>query len=322
MKIDVHAHCIPEKFYVGGNDVHITRNGSDEVLHRTDRGPAYIGDTITNLDKRLEEMDREGVDIQVLSVAPGLFLYRLEPATALAACQSLNNALAEIAQDNPSRFRAIANVPLQEPELAARELERCVRDLGMRGLEMSTNIEGMNLDHPSLAPFWAKMVELDVPAFLHPTNVLGQDRLDKYHLANLIGNPTDTAVAAASLIFGGVLKELPRIKFYLAHGGGTCPYLRGRWEHGWHVRPEGKVNIQNPPSEYMGLLYFDSLTHSVPALNYLVETMGPERVMLGTDYPYDMHDIEPVKTIASLPHTSNAEKEMIYSGNARELFKI
>jgi aminocarboxymuconate-semialdehyde decarboxylase len=322
MKIDVHAHCIPEKFYVGGNDVHITREGSDEVLHRTDRGPAYIGDTITSLDKRLAEMDREGVDMQVLSVAPGLFLYRLPAATALAACQSLNNALAEIARGNPARFVAIANLPLQDPELAARELERAVKDQGMRGLEMSTNIEGMNLDSPTLAPFWRKMVELDVPAFLHPTNVLGQDRLDRYHLANLIGNPTDTAVAAASLIFGGVLKEFPSIKFYLAHGGGTCPYLRGRWEHGWQVRPEGKVNIQKPPSEYMGLLYFDSLTHSVPALNYLVETMGPERVMLGTDYPYDMHDIEPVKTIASLPHTSNAEKELIYSGNARELFKI
>jgi aminocarboxymuconate-semialdehyde decarboxylase len=322
MKIDVHAHCIPEKFYVGGNDVHITREGSDEVLHRADRGPAYIGDTITSLDKRLAEMDREGVDMQVLSVAPGLFLYRLPPATALAACQSLNNALAEIAHANPHRFVAIANLPLQDPELAANELERAVKERGMRGLEMSTNIEGLNLDSPTLTPFWRKMVELDVPAFLHPTNVLGQDRLDRYHLANLIGNPTDTAVAAASLIFGGVLKELPRLKFYLAHGGGTCPYLRGRWEHGWHVRPEGKVNIQKPPSEYMGLLYFDSLTHSVPALNYLVETMGPERVMLGTDYPYDMHDIEPVKTIASLPHTSNAEKEMIYSGNARELFKI
>lgn len=322
MKIDVHAHFIPEKFYVGDNKVAITREGSGEVLHTLERGPAYVGDSITSVDLRLAEMDREGVDMHVISVAPALFIYGLQPDRALAACQSLNNALAETVRQRPDRFLAMANLPMQAPGLAARELERAVKELDLRGLEMCTNIEGKNLDDKALAPFWAKMQELDVPAFLHPNHVLGQDRLGSYHLANLIGNPTDTSVAAASLIFGGVLKEFPRLKFILAHGGGSCPYLRGRWEHGWRVRPEAKVNIQKPPSEYIGLLYFDTLAHSVPSLNFLVETMGPERVVLGTDYPYDMSDTDPVKTISSLPHTTNAEKEMIFGGNAAALFKI
>lgn len=322
MKIDVHSHFIPEKFYVGDNRVEIARPGSDEIVWKGNRGPAYVGESITSVDMRLREMDREGVDIHVLSVAPGMFNYELPADQALAACQAANDALAETVSAHPDRFVAIANLPLQAPDLAAAELQRAVKELDLRGLEMSTNIAGMNLDDPGLAPFWAVMQDLDVPAFLHPTNVLGQDRLEKYHLGNLIGNPTDTAVAAASLIFGGVLKTFPRLKFYLAHGGGTCPYLRGRWEHGWRVRPEGKVNIQNPPSEYFGLLYFDTLAHSLPALNYLVETMGPERVMLGTDYPYDMADTDPVKSISSLPHTSNAEKEMIFGGTAQRLFRI
>jgi aminocarboxymuconate-semialdehyde decarboxylase len=180
----------------------------------------------------------------------------------------------------------------------------------------------MNLDDASLAPFYAKVQELDVAVFIHPLTVLGAERLRRFHLGNLIGNPTEDAVAAASLIFGGVLKEFPRLKFYIAHGGGSCPFLRGRWEHGWRVRPEARIKIDRPPSEYFSLLYFDSLTHSGPALNYLVETVGPERVMLGTDYPYDMSDVDPLKTIASLPHLTDMQRDMIYGDNAAALFKI
>ena len=320
MKIDVHALYIPEKYYDSNGDIHVTREGTQEVLFSPRRPGA--GEGLHNIKRRLQEMDAQGVDIHVLSVLPPLFVNHLDAGKAVAACQSINNAFAEAVGRNPKRFVAIANLPMQSPIDAVRELERAVKDLGMKGAEICTNINGKNLDDKGLAPFYAKIQELDVPVFLHPNNVLGADRLARYHLGNLIGNPTDTAVAAASLIFGGVLKEFPRLKFYLAHGGGSCPYLRGRWEHGWRVRNEAKVNIQNPPSDYIPLLYFDSLAHSVPALNFLVESMGPERVMLGTDYPADMSDTDPVKTIASLPHVSNAEKEMIYGGNAMRLFKI
>ena len=161
-----------------------------------------------------------------------------------------------------------------------------------------------------------------MPVFIHPNNVLGTDRLNTYHLGNLIGNPTEDALAVASIIFGGVLKEFPRLKFYVAHGGGSCPFLRGRWEHGWRVRDDAKTRIDRPPSEYFRLFYFDSLTHSGPALNYLVDAVGPERVMLCSDYPYDMSDTDPVRAIAALPGISDAQRELIYGGNAMRLFKI
>jgi aminocarboxymuconate-semialdehyde decarboxylase len=331
LKIDVHAHYVPEKCLdaeAKATDGHIhgmriVQEGSRQVAYTNNaRNLALDPPQIYSIERRLKDMATQWVDMQVLSVPPFLFFYATSPAQCLELCQKINNALAETVQNYPDRFVALANLPMQEPEMAARELERSVRELGLRGAEICSNINGKNLDDKSFVPFYAKLQQLDVPVFIHPSNVLGADRLRPYHLQNLIGNPSDTAVAAASLIFGGVLKEFPRLKFYLAHGGGSCPYLRGRWEHGWQVRPEARANIDRPPSDYFRLLCFDSLVHSVPALNFLVETVGPARVMMGTDYPFDMGDRDPVKTVASLPHLSDDQKEMIFGANAVALFKI
>ena len=331
MKIDVHAHYVPEECLdteVKETDGHvhglrIVQEGSRQVAYTNNaRNLALDPPQIYSIERRLKDMATQWVDMQVLSVPPFLFFYATDPAQSLELCQKINNAFAETVQKYPDHFVALANLPMQDPGMAARELERAVRELGLRGAEICSNINGKNLDDKSFAPFYAKLQQLDVPVFIHPSNVLGADRLGFYHLQNLIGNPSDTAVAAASLIFGGVLKEFPRLKFYLAHGGGSCPYLRGRWEHGWRVRPEARANIDRPPSDYLRLLSFDSLVHSVPALNFLVETVGPGRVMMGTDYPFDMGDRDPVKTVASLPHLSDDQKEMIFGANAAALFKI
>jgi aminocarboxymuconate-semialdehyde decarboxylase len=331
LKIDVHAHYVPEKCLdaeAKATDGHIhgmriVQEGSRQVAYTNNaRNLALDPPQIYSIERRLKDMATQWVDMQVLSVPPFLFFYATGPAQCLELCQKINNGFAETVQNYPDRFVALANLPMQEPEMAARELERSVRELGLRGAEICSNINGKNLDDKSFVPFYAKLQQLDVPVFIHPSNVLGADRLRPYHLQNLIGNPSDTAVAAASLIFGGVLKEFPRLKFYLAHGGGSCPYLRGRWEHGWQVRPEARANIDRPPSDYFRLLCFDSLVHSVPALNFLVETVGPARVMMGTDYPFDMGDRDPVKTVASLPHLSDDQKEMIFGANAVALFKI
>jgi aminocarboxymuconate-semialdehyde decarboxylase len=331
LKIDVHAHYVPEKCLdaeATGADGHIhglriVQEGSRQVAYTNNaRNLALDPPRIYSIERRLKDMATQWVDMQVLSVPPFLFFYDTDPAQSLELCQKINNAFAETVQKYPDRFVALANLPMQDPEMAARELERSVRELGLRGAEICSNINGKNLDDKSLVPFYTKLQQLDVPVFIHPSNVLGADRLRSYHLQNLIGNPSDTAVAAASLIFGGVLKEFPRLKFYLAHGGGSCPYLRGRWEHGWQVRPEARANIDRPPSDYLRLLCFDSLVHSVPALNFLVETVGPGRVMMGTDYPFDMGDRDPVKTVASLPHLSDDQKEMIFGANAAALFEI
>ena len=331
MKIDVHAHYVPEKCLDAeakgtGGHIHglrIVQEGSRQVAYTNNaRNLAFDPPQIYSIERRLKDMATQWVDMQILSVPPFLFFYAADPAQSLEQCQKINNGFAETVQTYPERFVALANLPMQDPEMAARELERSVRELGLRGAEICSNINGKNLDDKSFVPFYTKLQQLDVPVFIHPSNVLGADRLRPYHLQNLIGNPSDTAVAAASLIFGGVLKEFPRLKFYLAHGGGSCPYLRGRWEHGWQVRPEARANIDRPPSDYLRLLCFDSLVHFVPALNFLVETVGPGRVMMGTDYPFDMGDRDPVKTVASLPHLSDDQKEMIFGGNAVALFKI
>ena len=303
MRIDVHAHYVPESCTdlpgAGGSPF----------------GPAAnMRDSVSDLDQRIRDMDERGTDVQLVSCPP--WMQNLEPG----ACRRLNDATAE-AIAGSDRFFALATVPMQEPEAAAAELERCVRELGFRGVEILTNVHGENLHQARFAPFYRKMAELDVAAFVHPQNVLGAERLGQFFLTNLIGNPTETAVAAACLIFGGVLAEMPGLRFVLAHGGGTCPVLRGRWEHAWRQRLV-ETAIARPPSEYFRLLYFDSLTHSVPALNYLVETAGPERVMLGSDYPFGMGDYTPAVSVAALPHLSDAERDAIYSENAVRVFGL
>jgi aminocarboxymuconate-semialdehyde decarboxylase len=301
VKIDIHAHYQPA--------------GTEEIAAR-DRAASNIVGDLFNLDVRLKYMDQVGVDVHLLSVPPWL----LNPDPAVA--RRLNTGIAETVSHHPRRFAGLATVPMQEPEEAARELERAVKELKLRGVELCTNVRGANLDDRRFAPFYRKMQELDVGAFIHPHNVLGQDRLAPYYMTNFIGNPTDTAVAAACLIFGGVLAELPRLRFVLAHAGGSCPYLRGRWEHGWRMGVEKQRNLTRPPSEYFKLLYFDSLAHWTPALAFLVQTVGAERVLLGTDYPFVMGDPDPVRTVSSLPNLSDKEKDAIFGGNAVELFGL
>ena len=330
MKIDVHAHYVPIECMgeVKGLDGHvygmrIAQEGSEEVAYtHNSRNIAFETEQIHSIERRLVDMEAQLVDMQVLSVPPFFFFYAFDPAQSLQLCRKLNDAFAETASKYPNRFVALANLPMQEPQMAARELERSVRELGLRGAEICSNINGKNLDDKSFAAFYAKVEELDVPVFIHPSNVLGGERLRGYYLQNIVGNPSETAVAAARLIFGGVLKEFPKLKFYLAHGGGSCPFIRGRWDHGWQVRPEARAQIDRPPSEYFKLLRFDSIVHSVPALNYLIESVGVGRVMMGSDYPFDMGDQNPVNDIAALLHLSDDQKEMIFGGNAAALFKI
>jgi len=336
MKIDVHAHYVPQPFF----DFDAVRDKPDHYAMRIEAGggvwsqppqlsAGFESEMMWNIERRLRDMDEQGVDMHILSTTPHLFFYnptstsRPDVPSIVGMCRLVNDTIAKTVAQHPGRFVAIADVPLPDGEAAAAELERTVKDLGFRGAEICTNVGGRNLDDRAFFPFYAKAQELDVPIFLHPANVLAAgDRLRDYYLNNFIGNPTDTAVAAAALIFGGVLKEFPRIKFYLAHGGGSCPYLRGRWEHGYKQRPEAKQHIQRPPSEYFRQLYFDSLTHSTQTLNYLVESVGPDRIMMGTDYPFDMGDYTSVKSIAALPHTTEAQKQRMWGDTAQELFRI
>ena len=297
MRIDVHAHYIPSSIPELAN-------------RRGGFGPAAnMRDSMSDLDQRLADMDERGIDIELVSAPP--YVQNSEPDL----CRRMNDATAA-AIAGSQRFIGLATLPMQEPEAATAELERCVRELGFRGLEILTNVHGENLHAPRFAPLYRKMQELDVAAFVHPQNVLGADRLGQFFMGNIIGNPSDTAVAAGCLIFGGVLEEMPGLRFVLAHGGGTCPLLRGRWEHAWRQHLVEDTVIKRPPSEYFKKLYFDTLTHSAPVLNYLVETVGHDRIMLGSDYPFGMGDYTPPVSVQAIPHLTDAQREAIYSENA------
>jgi aminocarboxymuconate-semialdehyde decarboxylase len=304
MNIDVHAHYLPPECA----DLGPGPGSGPEANER---------DSMSDLDARVRDMGARSIDVQLLSVAPGL----AHPAPE--AAQRLNDAAKTAIDRYPGRFAGLATVPLEEPEAAARELERAVKELGFVGLELLTNHKGENLDSPRYAPLFRKMVELNVGALVPPSNVMGRrDRLQAHFMANLIGNPTDTAVAAASLIFGGVLQEMPKLRFVLSHGGGTCPALAGRWEHAWRMGLVEDAAIASPPSEYMKLLYFDSITHSQAMLETLVRTYGHERVMLGSDYPAGMGSFTPAEPVAALPGLTTEQREATYSRNAVRVFGL
>src|SRR5262244_2620200 len=241
-----------------------------------------------DLERRLQDMAASKVDVQVLSVCPQTFLYAQPPAVAAAFARVQNEQLAKLAKARPDRFLGIATLPMQAPKAAADELRHAMNGLGLRGAQIGSNIAGKNLDDPELEPVWATAAELGAFILVHPINVAGMDRLGSYYLNNLIGNPLDTTIAAASLVFSGVLERYPSLKICLSHGGGFVPYQAGRFLHGWHVRKEPKGRLPKPPTESLARFYFDTIVHSKEVLAFLVGNAGANRVLLGSDYPFDM----------------------------------
>ena len=274
-----------------------------------------------DLDLRVSIMDRQGVDIQVLSPASSYFFYWMPAADSLEYARWLNDQSAEAVTKHSQRLVALASVPMQDSVKAAAELERAMTRLGLRGAEIASNINGRYLDDPGFDPFWEAAQALGALIFVHPNRVIGADRMEDYNLANLIGNPTDTSLTFAKLIFGGVLERFPKLKFLLAHAGGFLPYTWGRLEHGYRIQDSSVATISRPPSEYVKLLYFDTITHSRMALEYLIENFGAAHVLLGSDYPYDMGDPEPVASLRAA-RIGAQQREEIACANACKLLGI
>lgn len=325
--IDVHAHMIglrndqtEEKYREIMPSLGRDASGREVIMIR---GQARYGlpEKLYNPIAKIQEMDRTRVDIQALSIMP-LFSYDLEPDGGAAYSRMQNEAIAKVVRAFPDRFVGLATVPLQAPKEAARELERAMKELNMKGVEISNDVNGKNLDWPELWPFYEKAQELGAFILFHPSNPPGADRMPKYHLGNLVGLPFATSLAVASIIFGGVLEDFPNLKFCFAHAGGFAPYQRGRWDHGYQVREDSKEIIRREPGEYFRLLYFDTITHYPPALEYLIQTAGSDHVLLGSDSPFDMADPDPVGTVTRLGSISSKEKEKIMRGNAAKLLGI
>src|SRR6266481_2628599 len=329
MVIDIHAHYVPhdgqEMAAEIGKRHHLKIEKDDRGRDALTReGRLFLGPLkaeFHDLDLRRSIMDQQGVDMQALSPAGSYFFYWMAPEESLEYARCLNNALAEAVNKNPQRFVALASVPMQDSPSAAVELERAMTKLGLRGAEIASNINGRYFDDAGFEPFWEAAQALDAVIFVHPNQVVGADRMRDYHLANLIGNPTDTSLALAKCIFGGVLERFPRLRFLLAHGGGFLPYTWGRLDRGYCIQDSSSTRISKPPSEYVKLLYFDTITHSPMALEYLITNFGAEHVLLGSDYPYDMGDPEPVGSLAAA-RIERAQMIEVAGANACKLFRI
>jgi aminocarboxymuconate-semialdehyde decarboxylase len=274
-----------------------------------------------NIERRLADMDAAGVDMQLLSNTPQTFLYGQDAALTATTCAIQNDQIAKLVKQHPDRFLGIATLPMQAPEKAADELRRAMRKLGLKGAQIGSNVMGRNLDDPALEPVWAAAATLDAFIMVHPTNVAGADRLRSYYLTNLIGNPLDTTIAAASLVFGGVLERHPTLKFFMVHGGGFTPYQGARWVHGWKVRPEPKVNLPNGPAASLDKFFYDTILHSKTMLELLIGAVGAPRVLLGSDYPYDMAMLDCAAHVKSLA-IAEADKAAVLAGQAAKLLGL
>jgi aminocarboxymuconate-semialdehyde decarboxylase len=272
-----------------------------------------------DLGLRLKEMDAQGVAVHALSLMPPM-VYWADGALGNRLARLVNDAMAGASRAHPERFVFLATLSMQDPEAAVDEVNRAVTQLGARGVYLGTNVRGKELTDPSSLPVFERIDALRVPIFLHPLNVIGAQRLTSYYLHNLLGNPFDTAVAAANIIFSGFLDRFPKLEICLPHAGGALPYLIGRLNHGWKVRQECKA-LKNPPSSYLRRFTYDTISHAPESLNYLIDLVGADQVMMGSDYCFDMGYERPVKAVIALK-LSRSDEEKILGGNAARLLGL
>lgn len=321
--IDIHFHVVPPRFVdavrrgtfaetvelvrEGGTDRMVYHAPADVVLEPGTTLPAHL------YDERLivEALDRRGLDAAALGPSPEEFYYWAPPAVGARIAAMQNDGMAELVRSHPDRFAGLATLPMQDPARAAAELERAVTELGLRGAEICTHINGRDLDHPSLHAVYAAAERLGAPLFLHPQNWGDMRRFHDYALWNLAGFPLETALAASHLIMGGVFERFPALRVILAHGGGYLPYQVGRLDHGWATRREVHERLPRRPSEYLVNLYCDSLTHSGLSLRFLLDRMGDGHVVIGSDYPFNMGDERPADTIRALHLPSDVEAKVL-----------
>lgn len=269
--------------------------------------------------KRIEECDGFGVTKQVISTVPVMFSYWAKPEDAHDLSRLLNDHLAEVVRAHPARFAALGSLPMQSPDLAVRELERCVKTLHMPGIQIGSHINGRNLDDPGVFAVFEAAQELGAAVFVHPWDMLAKERMNKYWLQWLIGMPTETALAISSVIFGGVLDRLPRLRIGFAHGGGSFPGTIGRLEAGYDSRPDLCAgSCHHGPRHYLGRFFVDSLTHDADALQQLVKLVGANRVALGTDYPFPLGEQVPGRLIESIAHFDSQVREQLLFRTALE----
>jgi aminocarboxymuconate-semialdehyde decarboxylase len=345
LKIDLHTHILPREW--PDLDAKYGYPGFIRLEHhkpccarmmKGDRVFREITDNAWDPKRRIEEMDRANVSMQVLSTVPVMFSYWAKPADALDLSRRLNDHIAEVVRDHPNRFAGLATIPLQDPEMAAAELDRCVRELGLRGAQIGTHVDAnehcqgadcRNLDDASLEVIWRTAEQLDAGIFIHPWDMIGKKRMPKYWLPWLVGMPAETSLAICCLILSGVFERFPKLRVAFAHGGGAFPFTIGRIEHAFYVRPDlVAVDNKNNPRSYLAQtdrparFYVDSLVHDSDALRLLIKLFGAQRVALGSDYPFPLGEAQPGTLIESMGDLTTAETTQLLSKTAREFLAL
>jgi aminocarboxymuconate-semialdehyde decarboxylase len=330
LAIDLHTHILPPSWpdmkrrcgYGGWVNLEMTGPGCGRMMID---GTFFreVCERCWHLPRRLRDCDEAGVALQVLSTVPAMFSYWARAADALDLARFLNDHLAATVQAHPGRFEGLGTIPLQDPQLAIGELERCVGELGLRGVQIGSHVNAWNLDAAELFPVFEAAERLGAAVFIHPWEMMGRAEMPRHWLPWLVGMPAETARAACSLAMGGVLDRLPRLRVGLAHGGGSFPFTIGRIDHGYRVRPDLCATMTSrPPGEMLGRFVYDSLLHDEAALRHLVGLVGCERIAMGSDYPFPLGEHRPGALVRSMPDLSEPQKARILAGTAAEFLGI
>lgn len=321
-RVDFHTHIIPEDFpdleakYGDPRFPTVKHTCScGAEIYKDGKSFRKIDENAWNPEKRIAEMNAEGVDVQVLSPIPVTFTYWAEAEKCLELSKVQNDFIASVVAQYPDRFVGLGTVPLQNADLAIAEMERAVKELGLKGIEIGSNTNGNTLDDPNILTFLEAAAKMNVPIFVHPWATVGVERMPRHNFMYSIGMPSETALAAASFIFSGILDKFPELKICFAHGGGSLPYLLPRIDQAWEVWPHIRTT-EKPPSYYAKKLYYDTLVYDPNNLQFMLEKFGADQIIMGTDYPFLLREAPPGKVVGLLETVSDTEANKMLGENA------